>query len=259
MQVTARDLTGEDLSSHMGNRISSKSGLAIGFFWGQVRVKSVDPSKNKTESRLFVAKQIKGDPRTISHQPITKEQAAREFPREWAFFEEFEDVPEFGTPLKELPGVSQSQIGQLMAHGLKCIEDLENISNEQAMEASRDIAHARNVALKWLEKRDSNSDVLMNAENATNAEVALKAMQERLNRLEAANLKLQSENTALRTVGGGGGNQAAPNNNVIQDAAESSASEAPYDLDDGDDFMSGGEIATGVDDLGGEDPDPLAD
>ncbi|SDI70439.1 hypothetical protein [Salipiger marinus] len=250
----SRDLTNSDLSSHMGP-VGAKSGLNIAFFWTRLRVQSVDPEKNgQLVNRLCVAKQPKGDPKTIVHRYTSPEEASRLWPREYALFTQFEDVPAQGTPLSELPGISRSQILQLELVGLRCVEDLQEISDDQAAQHGMEVSRARKVALKWLATREDGKGVIEAADSETKALAALRTMEQRLARLEQHNIRLQAENDALSRAGGGQSRTSSP-----QPLPQAEAEDVPYELDDSDGFLAGGDIATGGDDLGDTDPDPLAE
>jgi hypothetical protein len=257
MQNTAqsRDLTAADLSSHM-SVVNSEGGVRKGFFYTPVRIRSRNPETHgKIEHRLCIAKQPLGDRLTVSHSYITPEQAAAQHPQEWALFTQFEDVPDYGTPLSELPGVSRSQIALLEVHGLRCIEDLTSISDDQAGQLGMDVSRAVKIARKWIANKEESSDVILAAETETKAEAALKSMEERLKKLEEHNMRLSTENDVLRRSGGAspGGRSAA---NPVAVASQDSL---PAELPENDDFMGGGDVVTGGDDLGDNDADPLAD
>ena len=255
-QIThSRDLTGADLSSHMP-AVRATGGMHIGFFYQRVQVSTVGNEKNGTvETRLCVAKQPKGDPRTMVHRFITPEDAAKQFPQEYALFTQFEDVPDYGTPLSELPGMSRSQISMLDVAGLRCIEDLKEISADDAAQLGMDVSRARKLAVAWLQKRDDAVEEITAADVQARAEASIKAMEQRLAKMEANALRLEAENNALRSVGGG--------QRVAQQASAGAVAhvgiETDLAIDPNDGFMAGGDVVVGGDDLGDSDPNPLED
>jgi len=252
----SRDLTAADLSSHMGP-VGNQSGLLVAFFWNRVQIKSKDFSKNGTfENRLCVAKQPKGDRLTVAHRTITPEEAARQFPREYALFSQYEDVPTDGTPLSDLPGISRSQIAILDMHAIRCVEDLCDISDDVVAQIGMEASRTRKIAVAWMAKRDGEAETIKAADVQARAESALAAMEKRLALLETQNVKLEAQNQAMRSMGGNAAQQ-APAGGVESVARVSD--DAPYKLDENDGFMGGGDPATGNDDLGADDLDPLKD
>jgi len=252
--LASRNYTDHDLSSHLAP-VTAKGGLRVAFFWDKIRIKSSDPQKNGTfETRLFVAKQPIGDPATISHRRISEDEAARQWPREFALFKEFEDAPSNGTPLGELPGISRSQVNLLELNGLRCIEDFYEISADQAGQLGMEVSRAHKVALAWLKKRDGEAEMLHAADAEAKALASIKAMEKRMADMEANMRAVEAENRALRSMTGGAA-AAAPTGPVA--AMESAASDAPYSFDDDDDFMGGGDVVSGNDDLAGGEVDPL--
>ncbi len=257
----ARDLTGADLSSHMGP-VKASGGLNIAFFYTKVRLKTKNAKKNgKVETRLCVAKQPKGDRFTTAVQFISPEQASQQFPREFAMFQQYEEVPTTGTPISELPGMSQSQIGIMLINGIRSVEDLCEVSEDLVAQMGLDAARSQRLAKQWLAKAQGEADQIRVAEVEAAADAERRALMERLERLEEHAKRLEMQNEALRSNAGGQQGSAAPQAIGPDGAvAVESKDDLPYDVSqfDDDDVFGGSEVVTdGNDDLGGDEIDPL--
>lgn len=249
----ARDVTDMDLSSHLGPVASrGAGGLNVQFFYGQVRTKSRNASTTgRIETRLFVAKQPKGDRFTVAIRAITEDEAQRQFPREFAAFKQYEDVPTNGTPLSELPGISQSQIGMLVINGLRSIEDLAEISSDAVGQLGLEVISAHRLAKRWVDRRNEQGDVIKSAEIEAKAQMERDALARRLAAMEAHNQQLQAQIAAMQTMGG----RPAPAGDAGVIAVDSK-DDLQWDVSKMPDPFDDGPItASGNDDLG--DPDPL--
>lgn len=249
----ARDLTEMDLSSHLGAVASrGAGGLNVQFFYGRVRTKSRNSATTgRIETRLFVAKQPKGDRFTVAVRSINEDEAQRQFPREFAAFKQYEDVPTSGTPLSELPGISQSQIGMLVINGLRSIEDLAEISADAVGQLGLEVIQAQRLAKRWVERRGEAGDAIKAAEIEAKAQLEREALSKRLAAMEERVRQLDAENAALRSVSGRA--SAAGETGVV---AVDARTDLPYDLDQMPNPMDDGPLsADGNDDL--NDPDPL--
>lgn len=196
------NFTDRDLSSHLGP-VAGSGGLNIQFFYVKTRVESANPERNGTwRTRLCVAKMPKGDRLTIATRFITEEQASREFPREFSMFKQYQDVPTQGTPLHELPGITQSQIGILVIHNLRCIEDVAACDDALINQMGYDARQAKKLAARWIENRDGNADKIEQAklDAARDAEIARlrKAADENAKR----NIELEAQVRALMQMQG---------------------------------------------------------
>lgn len=248
------NLTDRDLSSHLGP-VAGSGGLNIQFFYVRTRVESADPNRHgQHRTRLCVAKMPKGDRLTIATRFITEEQASREFPREFAMFKQYQDVPTQGTPLHELPGITQSQIGILVIHNLRCIEDVAACDDALVNQMGYDARQAKTLAVRWLNNRTQNSDVIekAQADAARDAELArLRKAQEETNR---RNIELEAQVRALITMQG-------------QSTAQGAATTGPTLVDRPDDLPDAREVESrlleggmvnGNDDLEDDPPPPAA-
>ena len=250
--VTGRlvnNLTERDFSDSMGP-VAGSGGLYVQFFYMRVQIKSRNARTNGNfETRLCVAKQPKGDRSTIAAQPITEAEAQRQFPMEWARFKQYQDTPTAGTPLSELPGISQSQIMLLVLHGIRSIEDLVGLDETVVQNVGLDAVTARKIALKWTARKGSAGGDVDLARELSKQEIENATLRKRAEAMEASMAAMQAKIDAMAAMGAGGGMAAV--------------AAAPAEDDDGlledlpdSEFGAGGDVATGNDDLIGE-VDPL--
>lgn len=198
----SRNMTDSDLSSHLGP-VAGSGGLHIQFFYAKVRIANSDPSHNgKYENRLCIYKTPKGDRLTIAVRYITEEQAMQEFPREFSMFKQYESVPTNGTPLQELPGISQSQIALLLLHNLRSIEDVTECSQDVINGMGIDVRQAYQIAKRWRQTRDEAAPIIAQAEHDAIIEQKTEAMAARLAAAERANMELQAQVKALMMMSG---------------------------------------------------------
>lgn len=203
-----RDISAMDLGSAMPG-VTSAGGVLVHFFYLRVPIRSSNAEVNGTyQTRLCVAKQPKADRSTVATRFITEDEARRQFPREFAHFRDNEDQPTQGTPLDELPGITRSQIGILMIHGLRSIEDVVDISDDQASEIGLEATRAKKLAKAWLDRTEANAPTIAAAdvearyqEERRAHEATMKALRDRVAQLEAANGALRDMTGQARGQG----------------------------------------------------------
>lgn len=249
------DQSGADLSAVLGP-VSSSGQLSVEFFYRHVRIEDpMNPSENGTyKPVLCVKRRPHGDLLTESTRMITERMAQQLYPREFAFFKQNQDVPTDGTPLSELPGISQSQIAILVIHNIRCIEDLVGLQPEQITPMGMDARQAYAVAKKWVDARKANGELIRDA--AKDASTA--AELERLRASEVNQAALIAEMRAkIDVMMQMQGNPQSP---VL--AANGSAKPQMVDSDDLPDMsqaaelFTGAQIVTGNDDLNDDPPPP---
>jgi hypothetical protein len=158
------DQSAADLSAVMGH-VSSSGQLSIEFFYRQVRIEDPTNPADHGQYRavLCVRRRPHGDMLTESTRMITERMAQQLYPREFAFFKQNQDVPTNGTPLSELPGISQSQISILVIFNIRCVEDLVALQPEQITPMGMDARQAYGIAKKWMEARQANGELIRDA------------------------------------------------------------------------------------------------
>lgn len=250
----SRDLTDADLSTHLQS-VTAKGGINVNFFYTKVRIESLDAKLNGTiQTRLCISKQPKGDRSTVAVRFITEEQAQRDFPREFSLFKQYEEVPTTGTPLDELPGISMSQIGLLVLNGLRSIEDLLEVSEDQIAQLGLDAIKAQKTAKAWDQKRKGSAEEINAADIEARFQMQLDAMTKQMEAMTERNKQLEMQLKAQAAVTG-----ASAPASVASGAEEASTGEdLEYDVSNMPDPWSEGPATTdGDDDLGAKDPDPL--
>lgn len=250
-------MTDEDLSTHLKS-VTATGGIHVNFFYKKVRIKSRSAITNgKIETRLCVSKQPKGDRSTVAVCYTTDEEAQQRWPREFAMFKQYEEVPTTGTPLDELPGISMSQIGLLVLNGLRSVEDLIEVSEDQVGQLGLDAIKAQKTAKAWIEKREGSAEEISAADIEARFQIQIETMEKQNAAMEERNKQLEAQVSALQMAHTGGD----VNTPVASDPVGVKASEdLEYDVNNMPDVWSEGPATTdGVDDLGATDPDPLAE
>lgn len=247
------DYTHLDLSASLG-AVGSSGGLNIEFFYERVRIGGDSGLQAGTfQTRLCVAIQPKGDRLTVAVENITPAIATQRFPREWHHFQTYQDVPTAGTPLHELPGISQSMIAQLVLNGIRAVEDLVNLPQEIASNIGLDAITARNIAINWTDLKTKAAPTLDLADKASRAELELAQLKTQMAALQQTNMAQAGTIEAIKAMG------------VIPNANASAASDEPTPMDRKEDhepvpmadIFGAPEMVTGNDDLNMA--DPLAD
>lgn len=196
----APNLTDQNLGELMGP-VAGRGGLHVQFFYMNVLIESADPTLNGTfQPRLCIAKMPKGDRLTVATRFISEEQAMREFPREFTMFKTSDEVPTDGTPLRELPGIAQSQLAMLMLYQLRSIEDLASVPQEQVNGMGLEIITAHKLAKAWLRNKTENADMIAEAKNQSQIDAQLEQMRRQLEALQKQNIELDAQNKALTAV-----------------------------------------------------------
>lgn len=239
-----RDMTSADLSRDPYMAQAQGNGLRVTFEWDLVKIESADPDLDgKTERRLVIVKKPLGDKYTEVKHQIDRDVAARLFPKEWAMFATYEDVPTSGTPLADLPGITQSEVAIMQVWGLRSIEDLCELSEDQCAQVGREASRLKKLATAWLEKKNGNTDTISLAARLASLEAALAASAERSASMERRNIELEGAIKAMR--GGEASGVVGPR--PVQDLAIDSH----LTIDDNDGFLGGdGGMTT-------DRPDPL--
>lgn len=245
------NLTDRDLSSHLGP-VAGSGGLNIQFFYVKTRVESANPERNgQWRTRLAVAKMPKGDRLTIATRFITEEQASREFPREFSMFKQYQDVPTQGTPLHELPGITQSQIGILVIHNLRCIEDVAACDDALINQMGYDARQAKKLAVRWIENRDGNADKIEQAKLDAARDAELARLRKAADEYAKRNIELDAQVRALMRMQGQAPQPGAGAAPMLVDRADDPTPE----LIEGNSPLFEGGLVDGNDDLD-DDPPP---
>lgn len=259
------DFSAGDFSDQMG-LVTANGNMTIEFFHAMIRIEDpLDPSVNGTfKTRLCVRKRPHGDRLTEAVRFISEQQAMQLYPREYAWFKQNRDVPTDGTPLAELPGITQSQISILVLHNIRSIEDLTGLHADQIGQIGMEARAAHALAQRWTEARNANGDLIRDAaqDAATKAELdrlresetrqaaTITAMQAQLDLLTRMGVQLQAGGPA--TIGGtpSVGIATAADKPVLIDA-DGMGDDAPAS-----EMFTGAQMVTGNDDLNADVPPP---
>jgi hypothetical protein len=235
--------------------VQSRGGVKVSFFYDRVECESANPAVNGTvQERLFVAKQPLGDRRTISITDITPEKAKRLYPMQYEAFVSYAEVTTAGTPLADLPGMTQSQIGLLVMNGITCIEDLSAIGEDTAGQLGREVAKGYQLAKSWVDKATVKGSSVAIAEERAVMIAERKAMTERLARQGKVMAEMQAKLDALQSMGVN-----SPQGQAAMSAAPAAAEVDAVQVDEEPTPLDGGEAFGSVDDdLMRDEDNPIA-
>lgn len=178
------DYTGADLSSHL-QPVAGRGQVLVTFEYGRVAIQARAPGqKNRMETRLMVRLKPMGDRYTEAIETISEDDAMRLYPTEFSHFKNYQSAPTRGTPLSELPGISQSMIGLCIINGLRSVEDLASITDDIAAQAGLDVSTAHRIAAQWIARRDKNAKMIEGAEQVSRLHEENQALKDRLSALE---------------------------------------------------------------------------
>lgn len=98
------------------------------FLWRAVQndQASAEAGRPIYEDVPFIEKWTPGDPTSIPCRPV-RESDKYEYPQEWAAFEAKKEQKVSGTPLEELPFLTEAQRLELKAVRINTVEDLANV------------------------------------------------------------------------------------------------------------------------------------
>lgn len=247
------DYSGQDLSAQLGH-VTANGQLTIQFFWAQIRINDpMDPSAHGTyKTVLCVKKRPHGDRHTEAVRIITERMAQQLYPREYAFFKQNQDVPTDGTPLHELPGISQSQIGILLISGIRCVEDLVGLSQDQVAQMGMDASQAYSIAKRWSEAKSANGELIRDAAKDAATAAELTRLRESETRSAAMIAEMKAQLDILTRLGVQSTGQMTTAVAGSQNAVAVDADDLPDVIDT--ELFSGAQVVSGNDDL--DDPAP---
>lgn len=195
------DATSMDLPTDL-MPIKAQRGVRVRFTYMRVPITAIDGQTiTRYDTRLAVVKRPLGDISTVSATFISEEQAMRHYPVEFAAFKQNEDVPTDGTPLHELPGISQSQVSLFNSYGLSSIEDVAGLESSQASRMGPEAGAAQRLAKKWLDRKTEQAPMIDTA--ALEAQYSAQAAADK-EAMAAMRAELDAMRTAMAMIQGQG-------------------------------------------------------
>lgn len=201
MQLKTADVTDSNLAQ-LGE-VTSKGGLIVRFGYRRI------DANGRMVDRLVVEQQPRGDRSTVSLRYITEEQATKLFPEQYARFSQARGHVSNGTPLSEIPGITNSHIGRLTLHGLTSVEELLKTSTVALQQIGRDAVKAHEIASDWATGRDLAAEIIDRADVTAELLEQKTALQTERDSLRQKNLELQMRLEAFESIRGGGFEMAA--------------------------------------------------
>jgi ribosomal protein S12 len=196
------DLSHANLPSAMP-QTAGEAGIQIQFFYASVQLSNADPAfDKKVVTRLCIKKRPVSDRKTTSVEFISEEQAMREYPREFAMFQEYGEVPMEGTPLQDVPGISRADVSRLNAMGLRSAEDVASLSEDMAAQNGRDMLRAWKVITAWVKVNADSSAMVQMAERDAARDAEMKVLRESMEEMAKQNEALMAKIEAMQSVSG---------------------------------------------------------
>lgn len=243
-EISRRALQGGDLAHanlpHMSGlgAVAEGSGIRVAFYY-----KNSVNRLGEARTDLVLVKQPLSDPNTEVHVTITPAVAKAMYPDQFHAFQNYDEGTDIGTPLSELPGLSQSQIARLITSGIRSVEDLLEVSDDALMQIDREAMRAKKIAENWRTLQDAGEQAVQ----AATLETAMLKQAEAWEREKAQMMDLIGE---LKATVGALRMSSGQRVSTSADAPIMVDGEgAGLTIDDDDGFMGGGPIVDGTDDL----------
>lgn len=154
----------------------------------------MDALKNKTKSKEagrpifddveFVEKFVVGDKTSIVQRPAT-DLDRRQHAQEYALFKQGDAEQVSGTPLKELPGVTKSQLEELVYVKVRTVEQLASISDGNLQQMGMGYRSLRDRAKDWLAAAQGHAPTAALRAELEQRDKQIAAMQSQLEELKA--------------------------------------------------------------------------
>lgn len=127
----------------------------------------------------YIEKRVPGDRGNVVHRPITAEDR-KEFAVQYEAWKKGLADPTAGSPLKEWPLLTRSQVEVFALNGVKTVEQLAEMSDGNTQMMGAGVLALRSKARDWLEKAKAGSlDLKLRAElDKRDSQIA--ALQEQL-------------------------------------------------------------------------------
>lgn len=138
--------------------MNAENGALVEFYTSAVQnnFKSKEEGRPIFEDHVFIKIQTPGDTRTSIERRATDQDKQR-FPKSWdAFQRGMEEVTE-GTPLKEWPAITTSQVKELNYVHVRSVESLASLSDAAMQKLGPGYFQLRQQAQHWLEAAKGNA------------------------------------------------------------------------------------------------------
>lgn len=136
------------------NNTNKNSGVAARFFNKYVKTGNILKSgMPEYVEKLYIEIRVRGDADVVER--LADENDIRRFPQEYNFFLAKKGKMQNGTPLNLFAFLTVPQLEACDKRGILTVEDLANLSDEQAKELS--LVGERNCAVKFLEISKDNA------------------------------------------------------------------------------------------------------
>jgi hypothetical protein len=164
------------------NNDKKNSGVFARFYNKFVKTGNMlDNGMPEYKERLYVEIKVRGDA-DVTDRPAD-ENDIRRFPQEYNLFVVKKEKMKDGTPLNLFAFLSVPQLETCEKRGILTVEDLAQLTAEQAQALS--LIEERNCAIKFLEMAKNNAVIAKYEEENTKLKQEIEALKEKIKALEA--------------------------------------------------------------------------
>jgi len=157
--------------------------------------KSDRDGKPVYEETEFVTIRVPGDRKTEWDGQVNDSHRQR-WPRQYAAFKAQQEAPTDGTPLKEWPAITRSQVLELAVANCKTVEQLASLPDDLLSKSVSMGGFAlRDKAKRWLEQAQGSALTERLAAESAEKDAKMEVMQQEVAALKAALDKLTAQGT----------------------------------------------------------------
>jgi hypothetical protein len=173
--------------------------LFVVFYMGIVKDegKSIDAGRPIYADTEMIRIFCPGDKNNVIDRPMRPTDKAR-FPKQYAAFKAGadEDGQQEGTPLREWPNVSRSQVAELAWFGIRTVEQLADVRDDVCLKV-HGLTSLKQVAGVWLQKAKSTAEAAKIAKQLDDMKTANDELRGNVRDLMATNQALQDQLRAI--------------------------------------------------------------
>lgn len=142
---------------------------------------------------------VTGDTRS-AHCDLVQPYHKEVYADQWDAYQREDDLPDFGTPIQELPGIMARDILMIGLTGVQTIEQAASLDDTMIRDIGSYARPIREKARIWLERRDENATAAELADLRSERERESSLMREQMDRMEKRMRDLATENEAMQRV-----------------------------------------------------------
>lgn len=218
---------------HMGMGRSTR--MSVRFYMDAAPVMDPITKEERTEPRLHIEFPILGEPTKVRR--LATERDKRQYADAWRAFDRGLEAVAHGTPLEQLPGITQHLVQLAALHGIRTVEDMTDERAAASLGMHGRALRAQCVA--WLENK-AGAEALDRAAALERATATIEQLQAQMTEMQAAMRMKDVEMRAMSRVAG----MAAPEGPAVVEV-QRKADDAPAALSDA--FVDGPDFGDDAD------------